>query len=72
MFMNLFGKKFVFKDGNLIAQGGYFDGKNIMNMYRLKDIAYMIFYKISETNSYSKEDLPYGVPKKITFTNTNT
>ena len=38
-------------------------------MYRLKDVAYMIFYKVSETNSYSEEDLPYGIPKKITFIN---
>ena len=69
MFMNFFGTKFVFKGGNLIAEGGCFDGKNITDMYRLKDVAYMIFYKVSETNSYSKEDLPYGIPKKITFIN---
>ena len=69
MFMNFFGTKFVFKGGNLIAEGGYFDGKNITDMYRLKDVAYMIFYKVSETNSYSEEDLPYGIPKKITFIN---
>ena len=69
MFMNFFGTKFVFKGGNLIAEGGCFDGKNITDMYRLKDVAYMIFYKVSETNSYSEEDLPYGIPKKITFIN---
>ena len=69
LFMNFFGTKFVFKGGNLIAEGGCFDGKNITDMYKLKDVAYMIFYKVSETNSYSKEDLPYGIPKKITFIN---
>ena len=69
MFMNFFGTKFVFKGGNLIAEGGCFDGKNITDMYKLKDVAYMIFYKVSETNSYSEEDLPYGIPKKITFIN---
>ena len=69
MFMNLLGTKFVFKDGDLIAEGGYFNGVSITDIYKLKDIAYMIFYKASKTNSYSKEDLPYGVPKKITFIN---
>ena len=61
VFMNLLGTKFVFRDGNLITEGGYFDE------YKLKDIASMMFYKVSETNSYSEEDLPYGIPKKITF-----
>ena len=70
VFMNLLdGTKFVFRDGDLIVEGGYFEGENITDMYRLKDITSMMFYKISETNSYSKEDFPYGVPKKITFTN---
>lgn len=68
-FLNLLGTKFVFKDGDLIAEGGYFDGVSITDIYKLKDIAYMIFYKASKTNSYSKEDLPYGIPKKITFIN---
>ena len=69
VFMNFSGTKFVFKDGNLIAEGGRFEGENITDMYRLKDITSMMFYKISETNFYSKEDFPYGVPKKITFIN---
>ena len=70
VFMNLLdGTRFVFRDGDLIVEGGYFEGENITDMYRLKDITSMMFYKISETNFYSKEDLPYGVPKKITFIN---
>ena len=67
MFMNLLGTKFVFRDGDLITEGGCLDGKSITDMYRLKDISSMMFHKISKTNSYSKEDLPYGIPKKITF-----
>lgn len=70
VFMNLLdGTKFVFRDGDLIVEGGYFEGENMTDMYRLKDIASMMFYKISKTNSYSEEDFPYGIPKKITFIN---
>ena len=67
VFMNLLGTKFVFRDGNLITEGGYFDEMKITDIYKLKDIASMMFYKVLETNSYSEEDLPYGIPKKITF-----
>ena len=69
VFGNFLGTKFVFRDGDLIVEGVCLDGKSITDMYRLKDISSMMFHKISETNSYSKEDFPYGVPKKITFIN---
>ena len=53
MFMNLLGTKFVFRDGDLITEGGCLDGKSITDMYRLKDISSMMFHKISKTNSNS-------------------